>query len=128
MISFSIGKLRKKTCLDEFLIKMRKICGKNSWNKLVKSSDEFVIVLTKTMWTPLLWRKNIIETAPPQTTYHTVGLWWQGIQQKSLLNKVWCQFSYVLLDARISKIFRFLLSSIPPKSQRKSFPNVCPCL
>ena len=85
--------------------KLRKICEKKSWNELEKSSDEFVIVLTKTMWTPALWRKNIIETAPPQTTYHTVGLWWQGLQQKSLICKVFISTTTSLVFKVISSIF-----------------------
>ena len=50
VISFSTGKLRKKPDLDQYEIcflfpplKLRKFCGKNSWNKLVKTSDEFVL-------------------------------------------------------------------------------------
>ena len=51
MISFSTGKLRKKNpVLDQWevcflyqLLRLRKIRGNNSWNKLVKISDEFVI-------------------------------------------------------------------------------------
>ena len=46
---FSTGVLRKKTWSGPIrnwfvfqLLILRKVCGKNSWNKLVKTSDEFV--------------------------------------------------------------------------------------
>ena len=48
MISFLIGKLRKKLFRsnEKFVFSFNcsnwKFCGKNSWNKLVKTSDEFV--------------------------------------------------------------------------------------
>ena len=52
MISFSTSKLRKTklfwtVCLFFQLLKLRNICGKNSLNKLVKTSDEFVIAQRK---------------------------------------------------------------------------------
>ena len=50
MIFFSTGVLRKKTWSGPIrnwfvfqLLILRKVCGKNSWNKLMKTSGEFII-------------------------------------------------------------------------------------